>query len=239
MKKMTWMQGALALTVMLGATTASASDHLDGPAVKLDATTDLTDLYTFVDGANTVLILNVNPSATAATKFSDTLQYVFHTASSAAYPATMPVAVNVIATFDATQKISVWVGASDYVNGDASVLGGLTSTSGDFKVFAGLRDDPFFFNLGGFHDVEADVEAAAGGLVLNANGCPAVSSTISAALVADIAGSNHGAGPAVDFFSPSASYSGNVLSIVLSIKTSILTSGGPIMSVWASTNKES
>jgi hypothetical protein len=132
------------------------------------------------------------------------------------------------------------VGTTDYVTGDASMPAGLMSTSGNVKVFAGLRDDPFFFNLGGFKDAEADVEAATG-LTLDAAGCPALNAATVMALGKDIGGSNHGAAAAVDFFAPNAStnpgYSGNVLSIVLSIKLSQLNSGGPMLSVWASTNK--
>ncbi len=241
MKKEIWKPVALALTMMFAASPAVAADHMDGPAAKADPTEDIADVYSWVDGANTVLILNVNPSATTATKFSNTVQYVFHTESSAAFPpGASAVPVNVICTFDATQKISCWVGTADYVTGDASVMGGIKSTSGDVQVFAGLRDDPFFFNLGGFHDAEADVEAAASGLTFNAAGCPALSSATSAALVGDISHSNHGAAAPVDFFAPVAGgYSGNVLSIVLSIKTSLLTGGGPILGVWASTNKGS
>jgi hypothetical protein len=225
---------------MLAASTALAADHLDSPAEKANLAQDITDVYTWVDSGNVVLIMNVNPGATAATKFSNAVQYVFHTASAAAYPQTSPKATDVICTFDTTQKISCWVGTADYVTGDASMPAGLTSTSGNVKVFAGLRDDPFFFNLGGFKDAEADVEAATG-LTADAAGCPQLNAATTMALDKDIAGSNHGAGPAVDFFAPNAStnpgYSGNVLSIVVSVKSSLLTSGGPIMSVWASTNK--
>jgi len=235
MKKMTWMRGALALTVMLGASTALAADHLDGPAVKADASEDITDLFAFEDGADTVLILNVNPSATTSTMFSNTLQYVFHTTSQAKYGATAT-PLNIIATFDATQKISLWVGTTDYVTGTASATTGLTSASGNVKVFAGLVDDPFFFNLGGFHDAEADVEAATG-LTTNAAGCPALNAATSAALIADITHNGHGTTAPVDYFAPvTGGYSGNVLSIVVSIKTSLLTSGGPILGVWGSTN---
>jgi len=243
MKKMTWMRGAAALSLMLGASTAVAADHLDSPAEKAAgaAGQDITDVYTWVDTGNVVLIMNVNPGATATTKFSNAIQYVFHTASSAAYPPANAKETDIICTFDATQHISCWVGTADYVNGDASMPAGLMSTSGNVKVFAGLRDDPFFFNLGGFKDAETDVEAATG-LTLDAAGCPNnVPAATVMALDKDIAGSNHGAGPAVDFFSPNAStnpgYSGNILSIVLSIKLSLLTSGGPMVSVWASTNK--
>lgn len=237
MNKMTWMRGALALTVMLGASTATAADHLDGPAVKLDPSEDITDLYAFVEGANTVFVLNTFPGATAATQFSSSVQYVLHTQSWSGYEGTPTAPLNIIATFDATQNISLWVGTADYVTGNASAATGITSASGNVQVFAGLADDSFFFNLGGFHDAEADVEGAASSLTFNTNGCPTVSAAVAAVLGADISGSNHGAGPAVDFFSPSASYSGNVLSIVVSIKSSLLlSSGNALLSVWASTN---
>lgn len=236
MKKLTWMRGALALAMVLGASTASAADHLDGPGVKANAAEDITDLFTWVDGANTVLILNVNPGATTTTTFSNAVQYVFHTESMAAYGAATTTPVDIICTFATSQAISCWVGTTDYVTGSASATTGLASASGNFKVFAGLRDDPFFFNLGGFHDAEADVEAATG-LTLNVAGCPALNAATVTALDKDISGSNHGAAAAVDFFAPATGgYSGNVLSIVLSVKTSVLTAGGPIMSVWASTN---
>jgi len=238
MKKMTWMRGALALAVMVGASTALAADHLDGPAVKADATTDITDVFTWMDGNNVVLVMDVNPSAAAATQFSNKLQYVFHTSSSAKYPAMNPVETDVICTFDATNKISCWVGTADYVNGDASATSGLKSASGKVNVFAGVRDDPFFFNLAGFHDVEATVEAAAPGLSFDPAGCPNVNAATSAVLVKEISHTNMGASPPVDFFAPTAGgYSGNILALVVSIDKSLLTAGGPIVGVWASTNK--
>jgi hypothetical protein len=234
MKKMTWMRGALALTVMLAASPALAADHLDSPAVKADPAADIADLYTWVSGSDTILVLDTYPSATTSTTFSDAVQYVFHTSSTTAYGATASTPLNIIATFNSTGKISVWVGTADYVTGDASSPTGLTSASGDTKVFAGLRDDPFFFNLAGFHAAEAFVEANASGLTFNAAGCPALPAAAVSALVGDLEG--NATSPAVDFFAPGAGYSGNVLAIVLSVKTSILTAGGPILAVWASTN---
>ena len=61
---------------------AHAADHKDSPSVSTDATTDITDLYAFVDGANLVLIMDVNPLsgpvATEDIRFSTTSYYVFH-----------------------------------------------------------------------------------------------------------------------------------------------------------------
>jgi hypothetical protein len=236
MKRMTWLRAAPALAVLVGVSSALAADHLDAPGVKTDASTDITDLYTWMDGNNAVFVLDVSPLATATSKFSTTAQYVIHTYSTDKFIAgATPVPVNIIATFDATGKVSLWVGATGYVTGDASATAGITSADGKIKVFTGLRDDPFFFNLDGFHAAEAAVEAAAGGLTFDAAGCPAVNAATSAALVKALStnpNSTPPGGTATDFFAGK-----NVLSIVVSVDKSLVTAGGALVSAWASTNK--
>lgn len=231
MKRMTWFRAALSLAILTGASSALAADHIDGPATTGDPTADITDVYSWVEGSDVVMILNVTPLATNTSKFSDKVQYVLHTESSAAFgmPSTK---TDVICTFDVAQKIQCWVGTADYVTGDASATTGLASASGNFKVFAGLRDDPFFFNLDGFKDAVITVEGAAAGLTFDPAGCPAVDGPTSAALVGMLSHTALGTMPPKDFFAGL-----NVLSIVISAKKSLLNAGGPIMSVWASTNK--
>lgn len=232
MKRMTWLKGALALTVLSAASWAMAADHLDAPGAIADPTADITDLYTWTDQTNVVFVLNVTPlAANPAAKFSDKVQYVIHTESSAKFG--MPgELVDIIVTFDANQKASVWVGPKGYVAGDASATTGLASADGKFKVFTGLRDDPFFFNLEGFKETVTIVNGAiAGGtLMLDPAGCPKLDAMTSGALVKQLK-SAKGGGQAVDFFGGK-----NVLSIVLSVDKSLLNQGGPIMSAWASTN---
>jgi hypothetical protein len=239
MKRTLWLRLARVapvLAIAAGVSTALAADHLDSPAVKNDATTDITDLYSFMDGNNAVFVLNVNPLASASAKFSTSAQYVIHTTSTDKFiGGASPVPVNIIATFDANQHISLWVGTSEYVTGDASATAGLPSADGKVKVFAGLRDDPFFFNLDGFHKAEADVEAAAGSLTFDAAGCPKLDAATSAALVKDLStnpNSTPPGGAAVDYFAGK-----NVLSIVISVDKSLVTGGGPLVASWASTNK--
>src|SRR4051812_1770566 len=128
---------------------ARSADHLDSPATKADPTVDIDDLYAFMDGSNLVLAMTVFPAATTGAKFSDKVQYVIHTSSGAAFGNTTA-SEDVICTFDAAQKIQCWAGTDAYVTGDASAASGLASADGKFKVFAGLRADPFFFNLDGF-----------------------------------------------------------------------------------------
>jgi hypothetical protein len=229
---MTWLKGALALSVLSAASWAIAADHLDAPATTADATADITDLYSWTDQGNVVFALNVTPLAVKESKFSDKVQYVIHTESSAKYGSAGE-KVDIICTFDAAQKISCWVGENGYVTGDASATAGIQSEDHKIKVFAGLRDDPFFFNLAGFKDTVKTVETAAPNLTLDVAGCPTLDAQTSTVLVKKLkTDPDTMGGVAKDFFAGK-----NVLSIVLSVDKSLLNAGGPVLSTWASTNK--
>lgn len=231
MRKIRLLQGAVALAIATCGPMAFAADHLDSASVKKDAATDITDVYGWVEGAKTLLVLNVSPLATMESKFSDAVQYALHLESSAAYGMSGE-KMDVICTFDTAQKISCWVGDKDYVTGDASATSGLTSASGKTKVFAGLRKDPFYFNLAGFNDATGLVADAAASLTFDGSGCPAVDVTTSGVIVGMLQGTNMGAGAAVNFFEDV-----NVLSIVLEVDTALVNGGGPILAVWGSTHK--
>jgi hypothetical protein len=233
MKTLTWFRGALAVAVLTAAPMALAADHLDSPAPSMDPAADITDVYGWVDGANIVLVLNVAPLADMNSKFSDKVQYVLHTASTDTF-GTPGTAKDVICTFDSAQAIQCWVGEDDYATGDASKTDGLASEGGKFKVFAGLRDDPFYFNLDGFKDVVATVNAVKDTLVYDPAGCPTIDAATSTLLVTKLKTdpkSNPPGGAAKDFFAGA-----NVLSIVLSIDKGLLNGGGSLLSVWGSTN---
>ncbi|MCA9514657.1 MAG: DUF4331 family protein [Myxococcales bacterium] len=218
------------LALSLGAPTAAlAADHLDAPATVADPTADINDVYVWQNGAKTVFVMTVFPAASADAKFSDAVQYVFHTASGASYGAASN-KTDIICTFDAAQMVTCWVGADgDYVTGDASGAAGLTSTSGKTKVFAGLRDDPFFFNLAGFQAAVAAVVNVAGGLTFDAAKCPTVSAEVSAAVVG-LLGSDGEGGAGMDFFAPL-----NTLALVVEVDKSLVTAGGPVVAVWGAT----
>jgi hypothetical protein len=229
----------LALAGLGGAPRAMAADHMDGFAVKTDPSSDITDIFAWTssDGTKVNLVMNVFPLAATGSKFSNALKYVFHVSSCASYATAGCTAarVNIICTFDASspQKVSCWVGTDEYVTGDASAVTGLSSGDGKLKIFTGLRDDPFFFNLDGFKKAAADVVAAKSGFLLDAAGCPMVNPTTSTALLNDLSQDpNNPGNPGKDFFAKL-----NVLSIVLQVDKSLLTKGGPIVGVWASTNK--
>lgn len=212
---------------------AKSADHLDSPATQADPTMDIDDLYTWMDGSNFVAAMTVYPAAPSGALFSDSGQYIFHLQSGASYGATTK-DYNIICQFTGTaapQTIECWAGTDEHVKGDPSSASGLASTDGKLKVFAGLRADPFFFNLDGFKATVADVEAAAGSLTFNDAGCPAVDSNTSAALVGQLSHAPDGGAP-TDFFATL-----NGLAIVVSIDKTLVTTGGPIVAIWASTNK--
>jgi hypothetical protein len=153
--------------VLLLLPTARAADHADGTPLSLDApdaAADITDLLTWMspDAKTVNLVMDVHPNAVPGTQFSDAVKYVFHLTSKASFLSTTGVTSNVICTFEASQKVSCWVVDAnqkvlDYVNGNASGTAGITSPSGRLRVFAGRRDDPFFFNFAGFRNATATV----------------------------------------------------------------------------------
>jgi hypothetical protein len=224
--------GILAIGVL--SRPARAADHADGPAAKADPSADITDVFAWMstDATRVYLIMDLVRNATTSSKFSDAVQYVFHTTSRASFGAAASPEVDVICTFDATQKIQCWAGREAYVTGDASNVAGITSADGKIKVFAGLRDDPFFFNLAGFQATGAAVAAAASSLSFDPAGCPALDRATATALVTQLQ-TAPGGGPAIDNFAQF-----NVLAIAISLDKSIITKNGPIVGVWGSTNRQ-
>jgi len=225
------LAGGLGASIFLYQHRAHSADHLDSPATVADPTADINDVFTWMDNGKVVLAMTLYPAAPTGALFSNTTKYVFHTSSGSAYGLTST-KYDIICTFSGTsapQTTTCWGGTNEYVTGNASATTGLTSTDGKFKVFTGLRSDPFFFNLDGFHATVADVTAAAGSLTYNDAGCPAVPGNVALSLVTQLATAADG-GPPADFFATL-----NALAIVISVDKSLVTAGGTVMSVWAGT----
>ncbi len=229
---------ALAVATLGVVAPSFAADHRDGPAAKADPATDINDVYAWMsaDAAQVYLVMTVFPLATTASKFSDKALYVFHTYSQAGIGMAQTGA-NIICKFDTAQKIQCWLG-DEYVTGDASNTAGIASASGKVKVFAGLRDDPFFFNLDGFNKTAKTVHDAAptllGANAFDNNFCPNLGSATATELQRQL--KEDPAGPAgtagKNFFAGK-----NTLAIVLAVDKTLLTKGGSVVSVWGSTNK--
>jgi hypothetical protein len=226
----------LAAAVWLLSTPSYAADHADGPAATASPAADITDVFAWMstDHSKMYLVMDLFPAATAASKFDTNVLYTFHTTSKASILATTGTPLDIICKFDASQAISCWAG-SEFVTGATAgaPLTGIKSASGKLTVWAGLRDDPFFFNLDGFKTMVATVKGAKAALIPTADpsGCPKVDAPTSAALVSQLA-HNPSGGPPVDHFATL-----NVIAIVVAIDATLVNGGGPIVGVWASTNK--
>jgi hypothetical protein len=224
---------ALVLASMCGVQSVRAADHIDGPRASADPAADITDVFTWMtaDAARVIIAIDLTRNATTDSRFSDAVVYATRTTSSAAFGGTAAASIDVLCTFDVAQQVQCWVGDEAYVSGDASGPAGITSDDGRLRVFTGLRQDPFFFNLAGFRETSRIVAGAASGLTFDPAGCPALDEATATALVTQLQ-SAPGGGPAPDSF---AGF--NVIAIVLEVDKTLLTPGGSILAVESSTTQ--
>lgn len=143
---------ALALTAPA---VVSAADHLDGPAVSANGAVDINDLYVFEgsDAANTVLALTVNPAAgnISGTDFDPSAEYRFLVDTNADAAADITYTVTFEAVTDGAQA---YVVAKDGAPIATGVTNSNVSIDTGGMAFAGLVDDPFFFDLEGFQQLK-------------------------------------------------------------------------------------
>ena len=214
---------ALALTF---ASTAFASDHLDTPTVIADPAADIGDLYAWTspDGLRLNLALDI-----VGHRFSDRIQYVFHVDSARRAGRTIAT-TRIVCQFDAEGRIECWVADATHLAGDAAKEAGLTSTDGRVRVFAGLRNDPFFNNVRGTRSAyEAALTALKVGTSVDPAGCAALDQSV-ATEVLDRWRHTDG-GPAKDFLA-----GWTTAALVVSIDLKLVNRGGPLLGVWASTH---
>jgi uncharacterized protein DUF4331 len=139
------------LTVGVAPLISGAADHLEAPLAKAHHDLDLTDIYAF-DGANsknTVLVIDVNPFAGAmsGTEFSTDGEYRMNIDRNGDFVADDIYTV----TFanggpGGKQTLTLWKNGAEVLSG----MTGNANIGGGAKVYAGLRDDPFFFDLVSF-----------------------------------------------------------------------------------------
>ena len=164
--------GAVA-TLGFGGLLASGADHLDAPTAKSDRRIDITDVYAFKSAGGTTLIVNVNPltspADTKAAAFNPAAIYQLNVDTNLDGRADIAYRVKfgsvstqsdgtVVQTYSVKRATGVAAGLNEWTG--ATVATGVTtryklrtqiaSISGGGKVFAGPRDDPFFFDLPGF-----------------------------------------------------------------------------------------
>src|SRR5262245_41393432 len=146
------------------------ADHLDAPGLKsptMDAKIDITDIYAFQKPGNankSILVLNVNPLApTLADRFEHTAVYELLVDTNGDARADIAFKIEFSEYHDGHQTARVRRATGQdaralshggpQVITDAPVSFGSTAqvtTVGEYKFFAGIRSDPFFFDLLGF-----------------------------------------------------------------------------------------
>jgi hypothetical protein len=219
---------AVFLAVVCLATTAiQASDHLDTPSVIADPASDIADLFAWTspDGKRLNLVMTI-----VAKQFSDQLQYVFHVDSGSGLGRTTATTA-ILCRFDTNGGIECWAGDADHARGDASKPVGLEGARKRFRVFAGLRNDPFFNNVKGTRAALNKTDAALrAGTKRDAAGCPAFSEATSHAIYEEWRHTS--GGPAKDFLAD-----WQLSALVVSIDLDVVTAGGKVLGVWATVHK--
>jgi len=156
----------IALLVGSAAIVTRAADHLDAPLVATDGRIDITDVYAFAHGANTVLIVNVDPLAgvLSPTTFRSDAQYEFRIDNTGDAVEDVVYRVHFSAPdADGRQNLTVKMATGKQTrqgNGGRVIAHGKTgktlSVEGGGSLFTGVRDDPFFFDLNAFKEFQHD-----------------------------------------------------------------------------------
>jgi hypothetical protein len=175
--------GGLAAIALLGGVLLAA-DHIDAPAVTGPGSTspgnDITDVYAFqspADNSKMVLVLNTQgllaPAATAAAAFPSNVMYEFNIDNTGDNIEDLviqclvqngkmrvygPVALGTPGTMSTVKASgsSTEVAVTAYGAGSPSIG---TNPNG-ISVFAGPRDDPFFFDLVRFKEIIAGTQTS-------------------------------------------------------------------------------
>ena len=221
-----WATAAAGVVLWAASLACAASDHLDTRTVVDDPRADIGDLYAWTssDGKRLNLVMTI-----VGHSFSRELSYAFHVDSGARFGHTTS-STSIVCRFPAATKAECDVGDADRVRGDANKPAGIDGREGRFRVFAGLRDDPFFNNVKGARD--AYQVAAAGlkrGVATDAAKCPAFDEATSKALLDKWRHTD--GGPAQNFLD-----GWTPASLVVSVDLDAIDDGGRMLAVWATTS---
>jgi hypothetical protein len=203
-----------------------ASDHLDTPTVIANPQADIGDLFawTAYNARQLNLVMTI-----VGRSFSDRIQYTFHIDSGQHFGKTTDTTL-ITCRFPKTSVAECDVGAADSASGDASRPEGIRGRHGRFRVFAGLRDDPFFNNVKGTRAAyQAAATALRNGATVDEAGCPSFNQATSAEIFNQW--SHTDGGPATNFLKGWTSSA-----IVISVDLPLVTHGGRMLAVWATTS---
>jgi hypothetical protein len=213
------------LSLLLAAAPLQASDHLDTPSVIADPRADIGDLYAWMspDGRRLNLAMTI-----VGRRFSDRIEYVFHVDSGRQFGRSGS-GMAIRCRFPAPGITQCRAGSADEAKGDAGHEAGLESSKRGFRVFAGLRDDPFFNNVRGTRAAYSVVfTGLQQGTRRDAASCPMLNGDQVANLQTEW---RHSDGqPGRNFLE-----NWTTAALVVSIDLPLVAKGGPVLAVWAAT----
>ena len=224
MQQRTWNR-ALLLTAVLAVTPSFAADHLDTSSVIADPRADIGDLYawTSYDGRRLNLAMTI-----VGHTFSEQLEYVFHIDSGPRFGRT-EATTDIVCRIASSSNVDCKAGKADVATGDASRPQGLVSRNEHLRVFAGLRDDPFYNNVKGTREAYSVAADAMMGIAKSdAAGCPMFGEATARSILDTWR--HTGGGPAKNFLA-----GWTPASLVVSVDLSIVDRGGTMLGVWAAT----
>ena len=207
------------------ATLAYASDHLDSPATVANPQADIGDVYAWTSpqGKQLNLVMTIQGHT-----FSDKAQYVFHVDSGKVFGHTRA-STSIVCSFAAKDAARCTVGDVDSVAGDPSNTAGLVGTNHRFRIYAALRDDPFYNNVKGLLGAYKTAgDAVKDGASVDQAGC-AHFDEATAKIILDQMGHTEG-GPAKNLLE-----NWTVSAIVISVDLEAVSRGGSLLAVWGET----
>ncbi len=182
MKKKILLGGLLGIVLIGGI--VYAADHIDAPAVtgsgNVSLSNDITDVYAFqspTDNSKMVFVLNtqglLSPAATASAKFGSNVMYELNIDNNGDNVEDLviqclvqngkmrvygPVAVGTpgLTSTVLTSGPATEVAVTAY---GAASISSATNSNGT-RIFAGPRDDPFFFDLTRFKEIVAGTQSS-------------------------------------------------------------------------------
>ena len=219
-----WALGALVSAGSLSS--AKASDHLDTPSVIANPQADIGDLYAWTSytGRQLNLVMTI-----VGHSFSDRIQYTFHIDSGRRFGQTSHTTL-ITCRFPTPTRTECNVGTADTAAGNASRPEGLSGKHHRFRVFAGTRDDPFFNNVKGTRAAyQVAATALRNGTAVDEAGCPGFDQATSTAILDQWRHTD--GGPGSNFLAGWTSSA-----IVVSVDLPLVTRGGKVLAVWATTS---
>lgn len=244
-RKAALFAAALAIVPAVMLTRARGSDHADTPAIAQSPGTDLTDVFIFpspTNANNVVLAMCVHPLIASgqgpATSFDPNVLYQFKIDNTGDSVEDYVIQAKFSGT-GASQQVRISSGkpivigtTTQQLTPDSAVgtINTTFTTSNGMKVFAGAREDPFFFDLAQFLTILPDRANPLGPTFTNTAGVTV--STTPADPDMPMAGTFRSVGQAQDFLKGL-----NVLSVVVEVPKSQIagTTLGKI-GVWCTTS---